>query len=197
MKEKQALQDKWENFWYYHKYHVIAAIFVIFMIAVFINDKLAQVDYDYRISAVTDFNLTEEQISELENTFKSIADDRNQDGEVNVQISNYTITKEGNVNPQAEIANQTKFMADLETGDSMIFIYTDNVYEMYKDEMVFDVKDNTQVKLSECKKNTQPELNDMNIALRVFNGTALEKKEDMRQYYKGCKELFENFKNGK
>ena len=40
-------------------------------------------------------------------------------------------------------------------------------------------------------------MNDLNIAMRLFEGTAMEKKEDLNQYYKDCKKLFENFKDGK
>lgn len=196
MKEKKDFQSKWENYWYYYKYHTLAAVFVIIMIGVFVHDKLQQVDYDYRISAVTDYNLAEEQLDRLEEAFAGLADDRNGDGEVHVLVSNYTITKDGNENPQVEMANQTKFMADLETGDSLIFIYSDNVYDIYKDDMIFDVKDKTQVKLSECKANTESDLNDLNIAMRVFGGTSLEKKDKLKEYYKDSQKLLEKFTNG-
>lgn len=197
MKEKKEFHDKWENFWYYYKYHVIAAIFVIVMIVVFIHDKLQQVDYDYQIAAITENSLSEEQISGLEKVFQSIADDRNKDGEVHVQIMNYTISEDDNANYQVKMANQTKLMADFESGESMIFMYTDSVYETYKDESVFDVKDGVQIKLADCKENTQSDLNDLNIALRIFEGTSLEKKDDLNQYYKDCKKLFNKFENGK
>lgn len=196
MKEKKDFQSKWENYWYYYKYHTLAAVFVLIMIGVFINDKLQQVDYDYRISAVTDYNLAEQQLDRLEEAFADLADDRNGDGEVHVLVSNYTITKDGNENPQVEMANQTKFMADLETGDSLIFIYSDSVYDIYKDDMIFDVKDGTQVKLSECKANTESDLNDLNIAMRVFGGTSLEKKDKLKEYYKDSQKLLEKFTNG-
>lgn len=196
MKEKKDFQSKWENYWYYYKYHTLAAVFVIIMIGVFVHDKLQQVDYDYRISAVIDYNLAEEQLDRLEEAFAGLADDRNGDGEVHVLVSNYTITKDGNENPQVEMANQTKFMADLETGDSLIFIYSDNVYDIYKDDMIFDVKDKTQVKLSECKANTESDLNDLNIAMRVFGGTSLEKKDKLKEYYKDSQKLLEKFTNG-
>lgn len=197
MKKKKDFQSKWENYWYYYKYHTLAAVFVLIMICVFINDKLQQVDYDYRISAVTDYNLAEEQLNRLEEAFTNVADDRNGDGEIHVLVSNYTITKDGNENPQVEMANQTKFMADLETGDSLIFIYSDDVYDIYKDDMIFDVKDKTQVKLSECKENTETDLGELNIAMRVFEGTSLEKKDKLKEYYNDSQKLLEKFKNGK
>lgn len=196
-KENKEFHAKWENFWYYYKYHVIAAVFVLVMIGVFINDKLQQIDYDYRIAAITENNLTEEQISGLEKDFQNIADDRNKDGEVHVQITNYTISEDENANYQVKMANQTKLMADFEAGDSMIFMYTDGVYETYKEQSIFDVKDGVQLKMADCKGNTQPDVNDLNIAMRLFEGTAMEKKEDLNQYYKDCKKLFENFKDGK
>ena len=59
------------------------------------------------------------------------------------------------------------------------------------------MKDGVQLKLADCKGNTQPDVNDLNIAMRLFEGTAMEKKEDLNQYYKDCKKLFENFKDGK
>lgn len=197
MKEKKEFQGKWENFWYYYKYHVIAAVFAVIMIAVFIHDKMKQIEYDYKVAVVTDVNISEEQIDSLEKAFAERADDRNKDGEIHVQVSNYLIQKENASNPQIEMANQTKFMADVQSGESMIFIYSDAIYDAFKDQEVFDVPDGVQVKLSECKGNTEKELNDLNIGLRIFKGTPLEEKEELNAYYKDSQKLLQRFKEGK
>ena len=130
-KKKEVCRKNWENFWYYHKFHVIIGVFVIAVIAVFVRDKLKQIDYDYTVAVVTAEGIPQEALDELQSVLENIASDRNNDKKVHVLIQNYAIgNKNGeSSNPQITMANQQKFIVDAQTGTSMLLIYTDEQRE--------------------------------------------------------------------
>lgn len=197
MKNKKDFKSIRENFWYYYKYHTLAVLFVLFMIGLFIKDKSSQIHYDYKVAVLTEQTIPEQELKKLEKSFESVAVDLNKNGKIQVEILNYVTAKEKAANPQEEMASQTKLMGDMEAGDSMIYIYSDGAYSLYKNQGIFDVKDGIQTKLSECKSNQADELGALNISMRVIKGTPLENKKDKIAYYRESKSLLERFENGK
>lgn len=199
MKDKKDLKDIksiWENFWYYYKYHVLAALFAALMIGMFIKDKISQIHYDYRVAVLTEQAMGEEVLTTLQESFEAVALDLEKDGKVQIEIMNYVTSKGEAMNPQLEMANQTKLIGDLEAGDSMIFLYSDEIYEVYKSEGIFDVEEGNKIKLSQCKANKEEKLDSLNISMRVVKGTPLEKKKDKMAYYKESESLLERFVKG-
>lgn len=193
---KKDFKSKWENYWYYYKYHTFAAIFVLIMVGMFIQDKCSQVHYDYKVALLTEQIVPEQVLDKLEKSLETYAVDLNKNGKVQVQILNYVTSAGQDINPQDEMANQTRLMGDMDAGDSMIYIYSDSAYDTYKKEGIFAVKDGQQTKLSECKGNKAKQLDDLNICMRVIKGTSLEKKKDEVTYYKESKALLKRFETG-
>ena len=78
MKKPQINDDKkkkWDNFWYYYKYHVLAGAFVLFCVIVFVKDMMAKVDYDYCISVIGNYPVQEEDTQVLQDWFEEHAED--------------------------------------------------------------------------------------------------------------------------
>ena len=73
-------KKKWENFWYYYKYHVLLGGFFLFALVVFIHDMLTKPEYDYTIAVVGDMALYEEDKNSLQTWFKEHGEDLNGDG---------------------------------------------------------------------------------------------------------------------
>lgn len=201
-KKKEVCRKNWENFWYYHKFHVIIGVFVIAVIAVFVRDKLKQIDYDYTVAVVTAEVIPQEALDELQSVLENIASDRNNDKKVHVLIQNYAIgNKNGeSSNPQITMANQQKFIVDAQTGTSMLLIYTDEVYEMYKKQGLFAVEDGTPVKMGECSAFTEMKdgdsLRNLNISLRNIDESLWSKEKDLKAYYEDSERLLERFMYG-
>lgn len=89
MKKLQGNEEakkKWENFWYYYKYHVLAGVFILVCIIVFAKDMLSKIDYDYCVSVVGSYAVPEEDKAALQKWFEEHGEDLNEDGEIHVQV---------------------------------------------------------------------------------------------------------------
>ena len=200
---KEENRKKLDNFWYYYKYHVLIGAFVLCMLIVFVKDMLEKVDYDYEIGFVTDYIMTEEEISALQQVFEQDAEDLNGDGEIHVAVYNYTWPDENQegYDMQLFMAGQTRFTVDMQEGTSMIFFISPVNYEKYKDMEVLPMEEDDYVKLSDCagyKEAGSPEtLKNLMGAMRRLDGTKMESDPEIIAYYEASEKLFDAFVTGK
>ena len=173
------------------------------MLIVFVKDMLEKVDYDYEIGFVTDYIMTEEEISALQQVFEQDAEDLNGDGEIHVAVYNYTLPDENQegYDMQLFMAGQTRFTADMQEGTSMIFFISPVNYEKYKDMEVLPMEEDDYVKLSDCagyKEAGSPEtLKNLMGAMRRLDGTKMESDPEIIAYYEASEKLFDAFVTGK
>ncbi len=194
---KEETRKKIDNFWYYYKIHVLVVVFLVFVAGVFIKDIVTKVDYDYSVAFVTEEMMTDEEISSIQSVLEKEAEDLNGDGEIHVEVQNYTIPQGENGDPQLVAAGQTKFTVDIQDGTSMIFFLSPACYESYKDSGVLPVDESEYIKFSDCtgyeEAGSPKELGDLIGTLRLVEDTKLEKDQDKMDYYEANKELFEKF----
>lgn len=199
--EKEALQKdktprgKWENFWYYHKFHVLIAVFVLLVAGYSIWSTVKTVQPDYTIGMITQQSYPQEAIDALQNGMAKYGKDLNKDGRVVVQIDQYTISSDGASSapernpqsggtqiqdPQFEIANQTKLAADLSQGTSMIFLTDDASFlaQEKNGERPFAYLDGSTPKGSAADYDKMrisiqkcPKLANLNVNLRLESGS--------------------------
>ena len=164
---------------------------------------LEKVDYDYEIGFVTDYIMTEEEISALQQVFEQDAEDLNGDGEIHVAVYNYTLPDENQegYDMQLFMAGQTRFTVDMQEGTSMIFFISPVNYEKYKDMEVLPMEEDDYVKLSDCagyKEAGSPEtLKNLMGAMRRLDGTKMESDPEIIAYYEASEKLFDAFVTGK
>lgn len=220
-------KKKWDNFWFYHKWHVVAILVAALLIAFFIHDMVTKVNPDYEIGMITEATYPSDMIDSLQKQVEKYADDRNGDGQVSVQINNYVLaagTQPDASTAQMQEANMVKMSADLSSGNSVIFI-TDLPSFQYQQKtgQIFSYTDGTnpeknasdydkmRIPLKDCK-NLSPLKYDMQLAsggsagnvfdnlgvsLRVYKGSAMESQEKLTQYYKDSQKLFQKLVYGK
>lgn len=219
-------KKKWDNFWFYHKIHVIIAIVLIALVAFFIRDMVTKVNPDYEIGMITQATYPSDMTDSLEKQLEKYADDRNGDGKVTVQINQYVLAAGTEPDPsmaQMQQASFVKLSADLSSGTSVIFI-TDQPSLEYqqKNTQIFSYLDGTtpkegakdydkmRVGFPSCK-NLAPLKYDMTLAsggkgnlfdnlgvsLRVYKGSAMEGNEKLEKYYADSKKLFDKLVYGK
>lgn len=208
-------KSKWDNFWFYHKWHVLIAVIAVFIAAILTHDSLSVVHPDYQIGIITERGYSDTATTALEKEFEKYGTDLNHDGKVVVQVNSYTIAVNGNAaDPNVQMASVTKFTADLSDGASIIFLTDDasfkNQQQMQK---MFAYTDGTnppenatdydrmRVSLKDCKKlqvlssTAGIEGNDMlknlSMSIRVIKGSAIEGKSDKQEYYQVSKKLFD------
>ena len=194
---KEETRKKIDNFWYYYKIHVLVVVFILFVAGVFIKDIVTKVDYDYSVAFVTEEMMTNEEISSIQTVFEREAEDLNGDGEIHVEVQNYTIPQGDSADPQLVAAGQTKLTVDIQDGTSMIFFLSPGCYESYKDSGVLPADESEYIKFSDCtgyeEAGSPKELGDLMGALRLVEDTKLKKDQNKMDYYEANKELFEKF----
>lgn len=194
---KEETRKKIDNFWYYYKIHVLVVVFILFVAGVFIKDIVTKVDYDYSVAFVTEEMMTDEEISSIQSVLEKEAEDLNGDGEIHVEVQNYTIPQGDSADPQLVAAGQTKLTVDIQDGTSMIFFLSPGCYESYKDSGVLPADESEYIKFSDCtgyeESGSPKELGDLMGALRLVEDTKLKKDQSKMDYYETNKELFEKF----
>ena len=194
---KEETRKKIDNFWYYYKIHVLVVVFILFVAGVFIKDIVTKVDYDYSVAFVTEEMMTDEEISSIQSVLEKEAEDLNGDGEIHVEMQNYTIPQGDSADPQLVAAGQTKLTVDIQEGTSMIFFLSPGCYESYKDSGVLPADESEYIKFSDCtgyeEAGSPKELGDLMGALRLVEDTKLKKDQNKMDYYEANKELFEKF----
>lgn len=216
-------KSKWDNFWFYHKWHVVGGICVVLLIAGFIYDLASKVNPDYQIALITESSYPTEVLEKLEDQLEDHAKDLNGDGQVVVQINSYPMVVGSNsdVDPNTQMASVTRFSADVQTGDSIIFMADEESFvsqqemntlwsyldgttpsegaEDYENMRVAwkDAKGLASLDLSVSEDSLYTEetvealMDRLYIGLRCFEGTAIEDEEDKQIYYEESKELFQ------
>lgn len=82
---------KLENFWFYHKTHVLIALAVILTAGYLAVQKAAAPEPDYHIGLVKAVPCTEEELHGWEDRFSAAGNDLNGDGQVLVKIHTYFV----------------------------------------------------------------------------------------------------------
>ena len=82
-------KDKWTNFWYYYRTHVIVGIFVIFLIGYTAVECAKRVNYDLNISYYSTTPISQEGTGKLTEELVKIVDDINYNGQVGYVKEDY------------------------------------------------------------------------------------------------------------
>ena len=206
-------KDKWNNFWFYHKVHVLVGLIGVCFVAFLIYDMVSKVDPDYNVGIISSYSIPTEVSEQLADEIEKYGYDRNGDGEVIVRINTFEIAQgeaASVTDPNMQMAGFVKLSGDLQTGESYIFLTDDASFISYgRDEGVFAYLDgstpeegatdyeNMRLPMSECKGLADTEvgqlLSDYSFSIRQVRSDLLE---DDPQYYIDAKELFENLVNG-
>lgn len=134
-------KQKWQNFCYYHKWHVLIATIACALIVYFIYDIVTKVEPDYQIAMITQSNYPSSVVEALGKELEKYGKDLNGDGQVSVQVNSYVMTfsdseeelyasqdntaSSGSMtyeDPNVQIASVTRYTVDVQQGESMIFL---------------------------------------------------------------------------
>lgn len=124
-------REKRENFWFYHKWHVIGGALAFALVFSLVWEIVTQVKPDYTVGLLSSHGLPTGIGEVLGERLAPCFDDRNGDGRVVVSVVEYTVahgdTLEG-TDPNVQMASMTKLMGDLDMGESMLFLTDDLEY---------------------------------------------------------------------
>lgn len=121
--------EKMKNWWYYRKWYVmggaVAIVCAFHIIGTFLGWWTKEPDF--QIAYISDYALPDEAISAIEKEFAAIAEDYNGDGEVVVQVNQYSYTTQNSNNIPVihEYGNEVPLVGDISARVSFFFITDD------------------------------------------------------------------------
>jgi hypothetical protein len=190
----EQFKKKWENYWYYYKWHTFAGIFVLIIMLVTITQCASNVQPDITVMLVSKTSpILTTTTDSIQNDLAQYVTDLNKDGKKTV---NFISIDFSSTDPTMLEAEQTKFMGELQTTDSFIFLIDASAYSEYSKQGIFaKVKDiipnaptvdDYRIPVSNLaafkNKSYDAYLKNYYFVIRQYNGTFLDKTANNLKY---------------
>ena len=150
------LKKKFENFWYYYKWHTVLAVFIIAVLIVGTAQCSTKRENDYLIMLGFKRYVPEKVINSMCDYIEKYGEDINEDGEVIVQIMDVS-TYSGQDSELFKAAS-SKMEAESFRNEIMLYIVDDGFYDEMNNKVVifdtydkFDDKDSTAYNLNDTE----------------------------------------------
>lgn len=188
----QTFEEKKENFLFYHKYKLLAGLFALIVLAVFIVSSATKIRYDAKTVFFCYNYYTEEQAEKNSRFFEAFYEDLNGNGKVDVLTVNCTFSQNA---PDAEYAKsmltkvQTLLVGE---DDTMLYILDKNALDFLNgiSNTVTLFKEDNIVSLgADYFGAIEAEPSELYLCLRTVDGTSLEGKA--KDNYDAARRVFE------
>lgn len=206
-------KDKWNNFWFYHRVHVIVGIIAVIFVGYLVYDMVTKVHPDYNVAVLSSQFVSTDVTDMLAEELEKYGEDLNGDGQVVVQVNLFEIAQgeaADSMDVNMQMAGVVKFQADLQMGESYLYFTDDASFSAYgREEGVFayldgsavpegaDDYENMRLPMSECKGLADTQIGeifqDFSLSVREVRQDLLEDNPD---YYLGAREMYENLVAG-
>ena len=123
-KEKKSFKSKFENFWYYYKWHTLGALVILLAVGVGLSQCIGRVDIDvvvYYLSA--DPISYAEDKTNLKKALEPYVRDYTGDGKVRIEIENYFI---GENHDADMVKDNLRNFSNMYTAGSVMLIMVDD-----------------------------------------------------------------------
>ncbi len=143
-----TFKKKLEHIWFYYKWYIVAAAVLLFAVAVSMVQVLSKPNYDLTVLWSQSGRVSARTVELAAEELEKYCPDFNGDGEINVDVR-FVGLDESTVVAPSEAGNSTnsngefvdqyalmykqQLLAEMAAGDSMIYIFDDHVYNMFKD----------------------------------------------------------------
>ncbi len=121
-----TFKEKWENFWYHHKWPTIIGILIAAIAVVVIVQAVSKTRADYTVCLVTQQELSVQAINRLQAEFSAVGSDRNEDGKVVVKLQVLNVSSEAGA--QYAMANRQAVTAHIVARDVLLFAFDPEYY---------------------------------------------------------------------
>ena len=118
--------QKLKNWWYYRKWYVIIGVILLSAVCSLIGNALGLFTKspDLQIAYVGRTALPQDTVKAIEETFRALVQDYNQDGAIIIQVNQYVRDSEVTdaENAYYQYASEITLMADISEGESYLFL---------------------------------------------------------------------------
>jgi hypothetical protein len=193
--------EKVQNFFYHNKVWIIFTIFIIAVAAFIFIDAARREKADLTVLMIANNGLETRQ-EELEEFFEKYTDDLDGNGYVHVEVIMIPLNSHSDDYQQQNV-NSTKFLAQLQGGESILVITDSNTDEEFKSIMTPELPKefpnnkyvddmgmswNMEVMAKELNFENMP--NDMHLSMRAPVKTLGDSKETMQENYDKAFKVF-------
>ncbi len=131
--QPQTFKMRLENFWFYHKWHILTAILIICMAIISIHSCVNKKSVDmyvlYMVNGAYSTQANEQLALKLEN----YVDDIDGDGEKRVQIITVSFSDVLDRNDRAQESALTRLVGQISAGPALFYIFDDANYKALKE----------------------------------------------------------------
>lgn len=128
-KKEMTRAEKWKNWWHYHKWYAVCGAVLLVIAIDLIGHSLGFFTKtpDLQVAYVGKYTLYPDTVSALQQTFTSLIDDYNGDGEILVQINQYIMNDEATdlETMQNQYASEVVLAGDISECKSYLFLLDD------------------------------------------------------------------------
>lgn len=207
-------KDKWDNFWFYHRTHVIVGVILALLAAYFIYDMATKTSPDYNVAVLSSAYVSTDAGNLLAEEMEKYGEDLNGDGQVIVQVNIFQVAQGDDMDtadPQMQMASVVKFQGDVQMGESYIYLIDDLNFLAYGAEAgLFKNLDGTvpvegeeidpekmRLSMEDCKGLADTEIGQ---AFSAYQFTLRDIRDDLVEenpdYYAGQQRLFDALVSG-
>ncbi len=190
-------KEKWQNFWYHFKWHVILSVGLIIFLTISVTQCMARTDWDMQIIYFTYTPVLDQQLEPVRAYFEEKTDDINGDGEVNIGVINCSLANTQN-SVQLDQARLTKLQSLIASEPEAILFITDkNSMEFFDRDTFNNFFKSEPIPLNKefykaCKIASLPE--GLQIVSREISDTLLEKDKVATKVYTEAQNILEKLK---
>ncbi len=196
-----SFSEKLKNFWDYHKWHTVAVILSVFLVAFSVKECATRVKPDVNVVLFSYLGMTEEQVELLTDYLEGVCEDVNGDEQVKVGVINCSYNNK-NEDKQYEYTVLNKLQATLAADDEALLFITDKESYQYflGDDSMRGLFTADPVPFSKefCKKVSTKEQEfvgeHLQISCRTYYGTVLEGKKGVEARYNAAQKIIEDIK---
>ena len=121
-------KERWINFWYYYRVHIIASVFAAIAVAVGISECVRQVEYDLDIAYYSTSYVNNEAITKLNEEIQKNIEDINNDAQSIIWIAPcYASLNDASEQTQAALL---RLQTEISAGNSMGYIMDERFFEL-------------------------------------------------------------------
>ncbi len=191
-------EEKLSNFWFHHKWHVIALVFITVVLSILISQCATRTTYDTEVIYFTYTPVLDEQLEKVSEYFEKYATDLDGDGEVNVQVINCSVSNEAQ-NAQYRNVQLQKMQSLMVADEKALLFITDKDSITYFDNgaIAADFFVNEPLPFNDkfyeyTKSETLGSLPEgLQISCRKFEGTLLEKNPEAKASFESAQKILE------
>ena len=134
--QPQTVWKKLENFWFYHKWHLLAGILILSMLVVAVHSCIKKESIDMYVLYMANGAYSTQAAEEFALKLEQYIDDIDGDGEKRVQVISVTFSDAVARTDQSQEATLSKMVGQISSGPALFYVFDEENYQALKEAQV-------------------------------------------------------------